>query len=128
MIHRREFEDKLTKELLKIVHFNSLKFFFRKTSRLYIYVKWNQLDNRSYFQWHRRSRILSQTTQRSPVRIKDRTGRKEVACAQALHFGKSRQVTEEQRLTLARFLSARFSRHNWRISLQARRATKMEPT
>ena len=128
MIHRREFEDKLTKELLKIVHFNSLKFFFRKTSRLYIYVKWNQLDNRSYFQWHRRSRILSQTTQRSPVRIKDRTGRKEVACAQALHFGKSRQVTEEQRLMLVRFLPARFSRHNWRISLQARRATKMEPT
>ena len=128
MIQRREFEDKLTKELLKIVHFNSLKFFFRKTSRLYIYVKWNQLDNRSYFQWHRRSRILSQTTQRSPVRIKDRTGRKEVACAQALHFGKSRQVTEEQRLALACFLPARFSRHNWRISLQARRATKMEPT
>ena len=27
MIHRREFEDKLTKELLKIVHFNSLKLF-----------------------------------------------------------------------------------------------------
>ena len=72
--------------------------------------------------------ILSQTTQRSPVRIKDRTGRKEVACAQALHFGKSRQVTEEQRLTIARFLVARFLRHNGKISLQARRATKMEPT
>ena len=27
MIHRREFEDKLTKDLLKIVHFNSLKLF-----------------------------------------------------------------------------------------------------
>ena len=30
MIHRREFEDKLTKELLKIVHFNSLKFVFER--------------------------------------------------------------------------------------------------
>ena len=35
MIHRREFEDKLSKELLKLVHynlqtFNSLKFFFKR--------------------------------------------------------------------------------------------------
>ena len=48
MIYRREFQDKLTKELLKIVHFNSLKFVFER--RLYVYGQSNQLDNRSYFQ------------------------------------------------------------------------------
>ena len=37
MIHRREFEDKLTKELLKIVHFNSLKFFFSKDVKV-VYI------------------------------------------------------------------------------------------
>ena len=31
MIYRREFQDKLTKELLKIVHFNSLKFVFERS-------------------------------------------------------------------------------------------------
>ena len=31
MIRRREFQDKLTKELLKIVHFNSLKFVFERS-------------------------------------------------------------------------------------------------
>ena len=116
MIHGREFQDKLTKELLKIVHFNSLKFVFeRRQGCMYMYSQINWIPivlpvtsekQKLFFQ------ILLQTTQRSPVRIKDRTGRKEVACAQALHFGKSRQVTEEQRLTLARFLPARFSRHN----------------
>ena len=123
MIHRREFQDKLTKELLKIVHFNSLKFVFeRRQGCMYMdsQINWIPIvlpvtseKQKLFFQ------ILSQTTtQRFPVRIKDRTGRKAVAlaCEQALHFGKSRQVTEEQRLTLARFLPARFSRHNWRIS------------
>ena len=116
MIHGREFQDKLTKELLKIVHFNSLKFVFeRRQGCMYMYSQINWIPivlpvtserHKLFFQ------ILLQTTQRSPVRIKDRTGRKEVACAQALHFGKSRQVTEEQRLTLVRFLPARFSHHN----------------
>ena len=36
MIHRREFQGKLTKELLKIVHFNSRKFVFeRRQSCMY---------------------------------------------------------------------------------------------
>ena len=31
MIYRREFQHKLTKELLKIVHFNPLKFVFERS-------------------------------------------------------------------------------------------------
>ena len=39
MIHRREFQGKLTKELLKIVHFNSRKFVFeRRQSCMYTYM------------------------------------------------------------------------------------------
>ena len=116
MIHRREFQDKLTKELLKIVHFNSLKFVFeRRQGCMYMdsQINWIPIvlpvtseKQKLFFQ------ILSQITQRFLVRINHRTCRKAVACEQALHFGKSRQVTEEQRLTLARFLPARFSHHN----------------
>ena len=42
MIHVREFQDKLTKELLKIVHFNSLKFVFeRRQGCMYMYSQIN---------------------------------------------------------------------------------------
>ena len=79
MIRGREFQDKLTKELLKIVHFNSLKFVSeRHQGYMYMYSQINWIPivlpmtskkHKSFFQ------ILSQTTQRFPVRIKDQTGR-----------------------------------------------------
>ena len=98
MIHRREFQHKLTKELLKIVHFNSLKFVFERSQGcMYMDSQINWIPivlpvtserHKLFFQ------ILLQTTQRFPVRIKDRTGRSAVACEQALHFGKSLEVTK----------------------------------
>ena len=48
MIHRREFEDKLTKELLKIVHFNSLKF-VSKDVKVVCTCKVTSIGFRSYF-------------------------------------------------------------------------------
>ena len=80
MIHRREFQDKLTKELLKIVHFSLLKFVFeRRQDCMYMYSQINWIPillpvtsekHKLFFQ------ILWQTTERSPVRINHRTGRK----------------------------------------------------
>ena len=46
MIHGREFQDKLTKELLKIVHFNSLKFVFeRRLGCMYIDSQINSISD-----------------------------------------------------------------------------------
>ena len=131
MIHRREFQDKLTKELLKIVHLNSLTFVFeRRQGCMYMDSQINWIPIVLPVTWEKHKlffQVLWQTTQRSPVRINHRTGRKAVACEQTLHFEQWREVTEEQRFTLARFLAACFSRNNWTISsLQARRAPETE--